>query len=59
MVTWLLDHGAQVNLADNGDRSAAFYAAKMGNDALLLLLIARGAGALRCVVFGVFCCVRM
>lgn len=41
---WLLDHGASIDLADNGDRTAAFYAAKMGNEEMLDLLLERGSG---------------
>jgi ankyrin repeat protein len=44
VATWLLDHGADINLADHGQRSAAFYAAKMGNHEMVAILLARGAG---------------
>jgi ankyrin repeat protein len=49
---WLLDHGADIDLADNGQRSAAFYAAKMGNVEMVQVLLARGAGALEEFVWG-------
>ncbi len=45
VAAWLLDHGADIDLADHGQRSATFYAAKMGNVEIVTMLLARGAGA--------------
>lgn len=42
-VRYLLDHGADINLRDPNRRTALGYAVQGGNDAIIKLLMARGA----------------